>query len=427
MPERRMRSLHAGLLVCIACVLCLAPGATANEPPTRNATAVAAQAQSDGKVVVLATTPGRTGARVLRLNKSGSLDRTFFHGAGYRDLKTPTVPTGLALQGSVIVIYGAQYSCDGCNPAPGSAVAIRLKRNGTTDTRFGDSGRTRLLVFGNNLGGTGRVAVDARGHLLFLVSLEQCDSTRNCTSTSYLIRTGPRGTRDSSFGASGIAQIPLTEAIPTSLVALGDGTTLVGGSVLNSVPPAGFVSSLTTNGMPNGAFGSVSGTVSLPDAVDSLSASSNGAIYAAGISAGALSVTRLTPTGTVDSTYGSAGAFRTPLGSSGDAIADVQALRDGSLLTVASTFVNCSSTLCRSGAILDRVTRSGELDDTFGSAGTSVGLRGSADASPSAPPPAAFLVNARGGYAVAGTRLISHVPYVSVRLITARDGFSLTP
>lgn len=177
-------------------------------------------------------------------------------------------------------------------------------------------------------------------------------------SASGIARAAGPGTLDSSFGSGGITS-------------LGSGTQLFGvtvqpnGAVLAAGQSAGsaFVERLTPGGAPDGSFGSGGRAIGPGGVARAIALQSDGKVVIAGTSGG-MFVMRLNSNGTADGSFGSGGVARAFSGSGAGNAVGVQ--RDGKIVVAGS--VNPIDTRIA----VARFNANGTPDASFGTGGAEV-------------------------------------------------------
>ncbi len=329
--------------------------------------------QSDGKILVLGSTSTRNlgsgvtntiaDFAVARLNANGTID-TSFNGTGYRLVDfTPTnttgnvsdTPTSLALApGGKIVVAGSTQtpgSVVNGTPVLGSqdmAVA-RLNADGSLDTTFNKTGE-QVVAF--DLGGANSdiasaVTVGSDGKVILAGSAGLADITSGAdtfsTSDIAVARLNSDGSLDGSFGTGGKKTVAYD----------------LGGDKSDS---ASAVALAGTNIVLVGTSSVSTGSSSAGNSANSTSD---------------LTVTRLTSSGALDTTFNTTGKFAMPSTLLGTAVSTTGSglvvLPDGSLVV--------AGTASRPGqydsiGLFAKLTTAGALDSSYGTGG--VGLLGGA-------------------------------------------------
>jgi len=233
-------------------------GGIATISPARRSAAdgFAVTPQSDGKIVLAGDTGGTP--TIWRFTTDGKLDTTFGSG-GAATILNVNSPRALALQNmngqQMIVVAGfTSTATKGKNIHDVFAVG-RLTSSGQVDTTFGSGGS---------------VLHDFAGHTSLIMGLA-IDSTNRIVAAGYADLTGTTGgthvavaryntdgSADSGFGTNGystFAMLP-NSSYGWSVALQADGKIVVGGfSTPSSGPTQMVVARLITSGAPDGNFG----------------------------------------------------------------------------------------------------------------------------------------------------------------------------
>jgi uncharacterized delta-60 repeat protein len=336
--------------------------------------------QSDGKIVVVGSTPG--GDALARLNTNGTLDSSFGSGG--------IVNTNFGTLGPVVAVV---IQPDGKIVAAatgflGGAVG-RFNSDGIVDTTFGNGGFAVSKSLDSQPGIPSALALQADGKILV-------------TGAGLIGRYTSEGQLDTTFGSSGIAA--LNSAIATAIALQADGkilvttgsgapTELFSSQYLPS-PQASAIARYNTNGSLDTNFG-ISGQAACVASAAAIAIQSNGKIVVAGTITSKLitlllsdgvtvadnqtgfGLVRYNSNGSVDTTFnpgggiGTGGGIITGFGSSfpaGSAFA--LAIQSNGEIVVAGQAGNGNQQFTSSSFVLARYTSTGHLDTTFGSNGT---------------------------------------------------------
>jgi uncharacterized delta-60 repeat protein len=338
--------------------------------------------QSDGKIILAGSgyLNGTFGGLLLRLNSNGTLDTTF--GSGGFVLLSSTEGGevfGIALLSNGQILVGT----DGL-----PNTIIRLNSNGTLDTTFGANGiasTTSIQILPGESPAQSYLALLPSGEILM-------------TGGGVMARFTSTGQLDLTFGSAGIAA--LATPVPSAITALSNGKILVTSgqplpAVLQVTPPpptlvGGTITRYNANGSLDTTFGA-SGIAACTCSATAIAVQSNGKIVVAGTVTTAIETTvnsfgvtsannqtgfglvRYNANGTIDTTFNhglAAVGFGSnfPAGeglalavqSNGDIVAGGQA---GVVVTNDFDYMSSSYALAR-------FTSTGQLDSTFGQAGT---------------------------------------------------------
>jgi uncharacterized delta-60 repeat protein len=196
-------------------------------------------------------------------------------------------------------------------------------------------------------------------------------------------RFNPDGSTDSSFGSGGVTYYSASAySAADGVVLQADGKILVCGHT--SVKTKGVTSNaiLVARYNPNGTLDTsfaTKGTFTWDygpggDDASSMSLQSNGSVLVAGsvnngLSGGAsASVFKLSPTGSLVTSYGTNGLFLTNPGSAGGGAASIMLAPNGDAILAGGTHLSTPSGLADAGLIV-AVTPAGKLDTTFNGSG----------------------------------------------------------
>jgi len=338
--------------------------------------------QSDGKIIVAGdgTLAGTFGALLLRLNTNGTLDTTFGSG-GYVLLGSSEGDEvfGIAILSNGQILVGT----DGL-----PNTIVRLNSNGTIDTTFGTNGiaSTSSLV--------SLVPETPQSFLALLPSGEIL-----MTANGVMGRFTSTGQLDVTFGNDGIAA--LAAPVPSAVAVQSNGKILVASGqplpddlILPPPPPsiqAGTITRYNANGSLDTTFGA-SGQAACTCSASAMTLQSDGKIVVVGTVTTAIEtvvsngithasnqtgfgLVRYNANGTIDTTFNHGGAAvgfgsNFPAGaglalaiqSNGDIVAGGQA--------GAADFDGAGAQFGSSSFALARFTSAGQLDSTFGQAGT---------------------------------------------------------
>jgi uncharacterized delta-60 repeat protein len=356
-----------------------------NSSPDEYAYGVAIQA--DGKIVVAGQSyQGDANGgdfAVARLTTAGVLDGTFGTGGKQTiDLgSTEDYAYGIAVQadGKIMVGGTSRQADTGVDVA-----AVRLTASGALDSTFGTGGKQTIdfgsgyddFAFGLALDGSGRAV---------LVGDTFADATGRDLAVARLTTAGQP---DATFGSGGRVTTDFTRGLDDqvngtqSVVIQPDGKIVVVGYTQS---PAGVffgVSRYNPAGSPDAAFGT-DGQVMIDfgsgyNLATSVALDAAGNILVAGVTGGDRSrhtdfaVVRLTPTGSLDTTFGTGGKViidYTPAGDEYGAYDNnpVVAVDSAGNVVLIGTTSPLSSN--NSAVAAARLTPAGQLDPTFGTGG----------------------------------------------------------
>ncbi len=330
--------------------------------------------QSDGKIVVVGTTPG--GDALARLNVNGTLDSSFGSGGIVNiDFGAFGPVSGIVIQTDGKIVAAAVGFLGGS--------VGRFNSDGSVDSTFGNGGFAFSKSIDAGVGNSSALALQADGKILV-------------TGFGLMGRYTSGGQLDTTFGNGGIASLngPVATAIGLQadgkiLVTSGSGapTELILSPYLPS-PQAGAITRYDTNGRLDKTFG-ISGHAACVASAAAVGIQSDGKIVVAGAMNAKLmtelmgdgitvadnhsgfGMVRYNSDGSVDTSFGAGGGVVTGFGSlfpAGSAFA--LAIQSNGEIVVAGQAGNGNQVFVSSSFVLARYTSAGQLDATFGSNGT---------------------------------------------------------
>jgi len=348
--------------------------------------------QNDGKLVVSATV-GNTASDdigVLRLNPNGTVDTNFgtqgqtivgFDGGGNND----DVASSVLLQPNGRIVVCGQASGDGSVNGNDFGI-VRLLSNGTPDTTFSGDGKATVAF---DLGPAGarndyavRCSLQSDGKI---VAAGQAQ-TASDTARMAVARLNTDGSRDTGFNGSGTATVDFgpsyTQGVAFSVKSLDNGDTLVIGGVSSPAPLFSWAfARLDDEGQIDPGFGN--GGIVLFDPgfasytpIEALDAAvlpdhsfvAVGAMLLAGGTNYDYGVFKLTPNGSLDTSWGNGGGqiIAFDLGAANTDLG-VKIIEDAQGRFVIAGFSSAATTPFTTSMV--RLTADGELDPTFGIGG----------------------------------------------------------
>jgi uncharacterized delta-60 repeat protein len=346
---------------------------------TPNSGAQVAALQTDGKILVGGSAPNNQGffePAVLRYTTNGTLDSTFGTGGIVVMTENNGAPVfGIAVQSDGKIVFAA--------PAKLNLDVFRLNTNGSLDTTFGTNGvvsfRPLSFSFGQTPGGLvvqpdGKILLAAGITAARLLADGELDSTFGTGGLAPLVtgvgalallsgdkflientgvsRYNSDGSLDATFAVNGQAA-GLGSAGAIAL--LGTSKFLAGGSLVSKVvPPAGnnitgfSLVRYNSNGTIDTIFRTRGGEVTpFPGnssaGILALAIQSNGDIVAGGQvapginSPSSFALTRYSPTGVLDATFGSGGFVTTSFGNTTASISVLLIQSDGKIVAVGNS------------------------------------------------------------------------------------------
>ena len=288
-----------------------------------------------------------------------------FGGSGTVTTTNPLEGVAAQSNGDIVAV-GAQG---------GSLAVYRYLPDGSLDTSFGTGGvvTTAFPGCGGNCGGNGTaVAVEPNGDIIAVSQLVNVQNSQAVSIGLAVVRLLPDGTFDSTFGNSGKynqIESSATQAGGTCLLVLQDGSLVVGGfHVLQGSGERMAAWKLTPSGQLDSSFGSGGEYLGPPFGFAqtfAITLAANGDYVMAGSiqtrSAPEAAIVALTPQGSGDPGFGTGGLLTVQDGANGIEARSVLARPDGSFLVGAQTN--------GVGGDLLHVTGGGTLDTGFGSGG----------------------------------------------------------
>jgi uncharacterized delta-60 repeat protein len=306
--------------------------------------------QPNGRVVVAGGGGPASSFCVVRLRSAnGTLDPTFGAG-GKRVIDFGTDDES---------VYGAALQPDGKIVLAGDSrlqpAVVRLKANGALDTSFDGDGR-KLFSWGA-IGRVTAVVVAPNGKLL-LGGFSGPEG-----GNIQVARLAADGAFDTTFGAGGIATVDFgATEFGQAMARQADGRIVVAG---RSSAGGAVVARLRATGVLDPDFGA-GGRVTLPGggSLDAVLAQPDRSIIVAGNANGSatMTVTRLKPDGSLDTTFGSGGTTSVAFGSLANPLGGAVRQPDGKLVIAGYTQDG-------EDVAVARLNANGSLDAGFGAAG----------------------------------------------------------
>jgi uncharacterized delta-60 repeat protein len=376
------RFIYVSLLVCSTLLMVSQPAAAqagqldptfgnggivttdfGDQSQSRNAaTANAAVIQPDGKIVVAGAAPGSNDfpiAAVLRYNSNGSLDTSFGTGG---IVSTPSIEdaafTSVALQsdGKIVAVAGGF-----------SANVVRYTSAGALDTTFGTNGIVTLNFINGPV--PSGVLIQPDGKIL--------------VADKDLFRLLSNGQPDTSFGSGGAVNNAGYPATALVLLANGEIATAGSAGASGIIAQYQSTGTLDTTFGVAGQVGTLGSTVALalPGTGDILvgGALTNNSVISPGSNGtSSFLASRYLPAGITDGSFGTNGGAATSVPNYAAVNTSGLALEpNGDIVLVGTAMQNPISSFA-----LTRYTPSGQLDTTFGNSGTVVTIFGGGFESP---------------------------------------------
>jgi uncharacterized delta-60 repeat protein len=271
--------------------------------------------QPDGKIVLAGGSDLR--AAVARLNPSGSLDTTF-SGDGKKTFNW--APGDFSRTQAVLVLPNGKLVVAGFSgPEGGDIQAARLKANGALDTAFGTGGKAAVDFGGTEFGFAAARQADGR---IVVAGFTQANGPPS--GGAVVARLRANGTLDPDFDGDGRLMLPGGGRARAVLVQPDSKIVVAGNPGLSEVMT---VTRLNPNGSPDTTFDG-DGTATIDFGAGGEPASSavlqpDGKIVIAGTAQAGVAVARLNANGSPDATFGAAGKAAVDFGAatSGNAVA----------------------------------------------------------------------------------------------------------
>jgi uncharacterized delta-60 repeat protein len=383
-------------------------------------------AQPDGGYLVAGTAIGPAGSQdlfVYRFKNDGSPDGAFgTAGRAFVDFdgRADALADVALAPGGGIDLSGQTVAGPTVPTAAGAdAVLARLTPGGVLDTGFAGTGKVRRDFYGF-YDGFGALAVQSTGAVV--ASAVALTGAASSSSTSVVVRYTPAGVADSSFGSAGVVALPAGDGVADVIIVrptAGDDRVLLTTTRIVSGGAALSVRRYTAAGAPDPTLGGGSGALAtdIPVPVGSradLVALPDGKFLVAGSTTGGRGfVARFWPDGFQDTSYANGGTYLSPAGA-GRGIADPVLDSSGNLVVSSGTWR------------VTRLTPAGAPDPSFGAGGSVYNSVGSNDL-PDFPTILAVLstgdvVEASGQLVL---RLVAGTP--GPRAPEAPSGLTLTP
>lgn len=344
-----------------------------------NAQANAVALQTDGKIVAAGPAASEcvygcdpNSFALTRYNADGTPDTTFGQTTSHPGLVTTTFSQGpaiaedMAVQNDGKIVVAGHANTDSLTDA--AFALARYMPDGSLDSSFGNGGKLITNVVSNYPDGAYALLI-------------QPDSKIVAVGYNYseiiILRYLSDGTLDPTFGYNGtVISHAASDGADIYAAALQpDGKIIVGGRGSTSCtetcsPQPLLLVRYMPDGQLDGSFGTngvVKSVINNTSAeVDNLSLQSDGKIVAVGRVDFDIAVTRYTPNGTLDNTFGSGGSVVTDFQGGYDYKPDVRIQADGRIV------VSCRAggpNYAISAVGIARYLPNGSLDSTFGNGG----------------------------------------------------------
>ncbi|MBP6833776.1 MAG: hypothetical protein KA978_23520 [Deltaproteobacteria bacterium] len=322
---------------------------------------------------------------VAKFSAAGALDTTFGTG-GYarRNLAVGLggeVARGIVVQSTGKIVVAATVEHAGATDARDRDIALaRFNADGTRDTSFGTDGVVTLDLSAGEVVGTGYVADSAWGLSVYsdgrlLVSGAQKRSG-GTDSDFAVVRLSADGVRDAAFGTNGVATVDVNNrnASPRTTTLLPDGGIVMAGYMDDGGVVKPVLFKLTSAGALDPTFGTagIFAPTVLAAVTEAYGAVLQGTSFVtAGYGRNSASENldwlslRVSSTGALDTTWGTAGVARLDLAMFNDNARALVALPDNRVLLVGGGRPAADNV----DGMLAVLNSSGQADTTFGARG----------------------------------------------------------
>ena len=295
----------------------------ANQNTSSSASALALQ--RDGKIVVVGASydpgPQRTSGVLLRYNGDGSLDTAFGNGGQlFIQVGSDTDQEFSVLQqpDGKLVVGGEAWDSDGTI----KFAVLRFNPDGSPDSSFGQNGWVKLLIGPGSYSGIRKILLTSGGEII-AAGYAQSAAGQNAFNFALAQFNGD-GSLDSKFGTNGTAVIPVEDkAYANDAQLAADGSIILTGPTIKRSVERQTVAvvKLTPSGSLDQSFGSGGIQITeLPgyswNEANGVRIAADGKIVVAGKTgsdgnSGNVAVLRYTPSGELDTEFGAGGLTST--------------------------------------------------------------------------------------------------------------------
>lgn len=317
-------------------------------------------AQPDGRIVAAGyeDNMGEYHFRIARYNSNGTLDPAFGTGGIVKtNIGSSDMAYSVALQADGKIIVGGNYLVSVSPPFEYHSTLVRYNTDGSLDNTFGSTGIVKTAIHSAE-DGIASIALQDDGKIV---------AGGYAGNKILLMRYNTDGTLDNTFGSGGVTLTAIgSEASAYKLKIQPDGKIVLAGT---SGTNGNYTFSLVryiSDGTLDTSFGS--GGITLTDFDSSaydighcIALDTDGKVIVAGFSGSSLAMARYDSDGTLDAGFASGGKFTsTDLpGATGLVIQ-----RDGKYIVAGNVMTNDY------GWDITRLTPGGIVDTTFGNMGT---------------------------------------------------------
>ena len=284
------------------------------------------ESQSSGRILVLAQQPISTGSPVvLGFTNAGILDPTFGVSGTAAFTVDNMIPT------KMVVLPDNKILVTASTTTAGESRMYRLNANGTIDSSFGTGGSTLIASPDTSAALVSAMNVSADGKIIVVGELASTSDSRTLIS-----RYSANGTLDTTFGTNGFAFVgPGTSGNYAATVnVLPDGRLLISGQSDFGTSHEIFLTRLSSSGTTDTTFGTngyirYAGVGSSVYAVVAVQPDQRILI---GYATDQVIINRLNENGSIDSTFGTNGSITRRADSGERNIIDLVRLRNGKIM-----------------------------------------------------------------------------------------------
>jgi uncharacterized delta-60 repeat protein len=287
-------------------------------------------------------------ASTLTLAQAGHLDKSFAKGGIFSfqlngNDGNSCIANAVALQSDGKIVAAGQLG--------DQSGLIRLNPNGTLDTSFGNGGVVVTRIGGDIEQVFGGLAIQSDGKIVVVATA--------VPQGEQVARFNTDGSLDTTFGAAGVANLPLNGDL---LALQSDGKIIVAGQ--GPAFPSASLARLNSNGQLDPTFGSGGFAPLQGFGSRAIALQSDGKIL---VASGGASLGRYNQDGSVDKTFGIFGQAASIALPSAIAVQS-----DGKILAAGADTSKVSATGNSTGFALVRFNSDGSIDTTFGAHGGAV-------------------------------------------------------
>ena len=332
----------------------------------------AAVVDSSGRTILVG---GTSTLQVERLNPDGSPDHTFGNNGISSIVTQVGVPVGLAVDAAGEILIAATVFANGNLASGAETEIVKLTADGALDTTFGNGGMTFInpsISGGIETLTAVSLLIDQNGNL---------DVVGTDSGAVAIVRLTPSGAIDPTFNGGNVYVVPGTSNVLTETATIDSSGRIVIAGQTSGPSNTLFVARLN----PDGSFDtSFAGTGLLNftltpgsrESVASIATDAAGNIFLGGSDGVQQIVVKLTSSGSLDSSFGTAGVFTNPGGRSSvdydpNPIVGLVILPNDEVIAGGS--VDPDENNNTSQFVVFELTATGQLDPTFNADGPTPG------------------------------------------------------